>query len=134
MDDEARRARHRAEQARYKARYPERVRAQNATYIAAHREESRARSRTYAQRQRMADPSWRVRQPQLNAQARVATMRVSRAIKRGLLVRPSSCSQCGGEGFIEGAHVDYARPLDVRWLCRPCHRTWDAAQPKGGTR
>jgi hypothetical protein len=34
---------------------------------------------------------------------------------------------------LEAAHHDYSRPLEVRWLCPPCHRAWDSAQPKGGT-
>jgi len=53
-----------------------------------------------------------------------------RAIKNGILIRPDTCSDCGGPGFIEAAHGDYSRPLDVRWLCRSCHRKWDKAEPK----
>lgn len=56
---------------------------------------------------------------------------VRRALLRGDLVRASACEECGStEGRIEAAHRDYSMPLDVRWLCRPCHRKWDAAQPK----
>lgn len=56
---------------------------------------------------------------------------VRRAVASGVLIRPNWCEQCGMENVqIEGAHEDYARPLDVRWLCKPCHRTWDRKQPK----
>jgi|SRR5579884_1196655 len=60
-----------------------------------------------------------------------AQARVAHALKLGLLKRPAACDECGASGVvIEAAHADYTRPLDVRWLCRPCHRRWDAAQPK----
>jgi hypothetical protein len=60
--------------------------------------------------------------------ARSATQR---AIKAGLLVRPDTCEQCLASGVaIEAAHHDYSKPLDVRWLCRRCHRRWDQTDPK----
>jgi hypothetical protein len=40
--------------------------------------------------------------------------------RRGLLTR-EPCRHCGAEETIMH-HDDYARPLDVVWLCRPCHR------------
>jgi hypothetical protein len=56
---------------------------------------------------------------------------VSRALASGRIVRPSICEDCGGTGkAIEAAHHDYAKPLEVRWLCRSCHSRWDRAQPK----
>jgi hypothetical protein len=58
-------------------------------------------------------------------------MTVSRAIKRGDLVRPDACEECGVTGqLITAAHIDYAYPLNVRWLCRSCHNRWDKEDPK----
>jgi len=47
--------------------------------------------------------------------------KVRRAIRSGRLQKPSTCSQCGGDGFIEGHHADYDKPLEVEWLCTKCH-------------
>ena len=55
---------------------------------------------------------------------------VLRAITRGELVRPDSCSQCGSVGMIQAAHHDYTDPLNIRWLCPSCHTLWDKAAPK----
>jgi len=57
---------------------------------------------------------------------------VNGAVERGALVRPSACSECGvappprrdGGAQVEAHHDDYNRPLDVRWLCKRCHRAW----------
>lgn len=47
---------------------------------------------------------------------------VHRALKTGRLVRPASCSCCGRSGVrIEGHHDDYAKQLEVVWLCGNCH-------------
>jgi len=40
--------------------------------------------------------------------------------KRGKLI-PEPCQVCGATEKIEMHHEDYAKPLDVQWMCRPCH-------------
>lgn len=54
---------------------------------------------------------------------------VEAAVNAGALVRPSRCFGCGcddTEHRIEAHHHDYSKPLDVIWLCTPCHRRMDA--------
>lgn len=41
------------------------------------------------------------------------------ARKRGKVL-PQACAHCGA-AEAEGHHEDYTRPLDVIWLCKPCH-------------
>lgn len=56
---------------------------------------------------------------------------VAKAIRSGLLVRSSECDFCGkSSGRIFGAHHDYRKPLDVKWLCGRCHQQWDRLVPK----
>lgn len=94
-----------ARQAAYYATYPERVRAANAAYQARHREEFRI----------VVNAGYAVRE----------------AVKAGRLVRPSTCEECSAtDRRIDAAHHDYSQPLDVRWLCKPCHGRWDRAEPK----
>ena len=45
---------------------------------------------------------------------------VARAIKKGDLVR-SPCIRCGEEKSL-AHHEDYDKPLEVMWLCQPCHK------------
>ena len=52
---------------------------------------------------------------------------VNKAVRRGVLERPTNCSWCNFPGRIEGAHIDYEHPYDVTWLCPRCHRKLDAA-------
>lgn len=46
---------------------------------------------------------------------------VCRAVKSGRLIRPGDCSSCLTPCKPEADHHDYDKPLDVTWLCKPCH-------------
>lgn len=45
------------------------------------------------------------------------------AVKSGDVVRGEVCETpgCSSAAGLEGHHVDYTRPLQVVWLCKPCH-------------
>ena len=59
---------------------------------------------------------------------------VHAAIKKGILTRPSRCSNCGlrkpnfkrplgtERHRIIAHHDDYSKPLDVKWWCERCHQ------------
>jgi hypothetical protein len=49
---------------------------------------------------------------------------VSYEIQCGRLVRPSICSCCGIDCKPHGHHNDYTKPIEVEWLCEPCHKKW----------
>lgn len=53
---------------------------------------------------------------------------VKSAIVAGRLVRPTACERCGitTNRPLDSHHDDYSRPLDVRFVCRACHRILDA--------
>ncbi len=69
-----------------------------------------------------------------HSKARSAQSLLRYYVQKGHIVRPSRCEQCGvADQAIEAAHYNYDEPLRVRWLCRPCHRRWDWAKPKGAT-
>lgn len=44
------------------------------------------------------------------------------ALRDGKLERVWSCSRCDSQFAVHKHHPDYARPLDVEWLCAACHR------------
>lgn len=44
------------------------------------------------------------------------------ALRRGQLQR-APCEKCGA-ALAQMHHDDYSKPLQVRWLCVPCHRQW----------
>lgn len=59
-----------------------------------------------------------------------ARWKVQHAVRDGRMTRPTTCEACGsdGAGLIDAHHEDYARPFDVRWLCRLCHNRRHAEQ------
>ena len=59
----------------------------------------------------------------LNIQKHRARQRVRTAIVSGRLYKPDHCFRCRQDADdIEAHHDDYSKPLNVRWLCTPCHR------------
>ena len=54
---------------------------------------------------------------------------VRAALKRGDLIRPNICSDCGATSpSLHGHHADYSKPLEVEWLCASCHVTRHVGQ------
>jgi hypothetical protein len=85
-------------------------------WSAAHKAETSERNRRYA-----AANGFRLR----------AKKAVDKAIRNGLLVRPTSCEWCSAiGGTIEGHHPSYAPDqwLVVTWICRSCHKRHHAAE------
>jgi hypothetical protein len=70
--------------------------------------------------------NWRARHPARSS----AHCRVNSAVRRGDMQRPSACEWCGRSGKVEGHHHDYTKPLDVIWLCKPCHYRADELRRK----
>jgi hypothetical protein len=43
-------------------------------------------------------------------------------IKKGRLIKPKICSDCGHKNkYIHAHHPNYNQPLDIIWLCWECH-------------
>lgn len=46
------------------------------------------------------------------------------SIIKGVIQKPNTCESCTKVVKVCGHHDDYSKPLDVRWLCYPCHTEW----------
>ena len=57
---------------------------------------------------------------------RAAHVAVGNAVRDGR-VRKMDCAFCGAEKTI-AHHHDYSKPLDVTWLCQPCHHRFHALE------
>jgi ribosomal protein S27AE len=64
------------------------------------------------------------------AQKSYARKRTRLAVQAGKLERPEECSKCGGAD-VQAHHRDYAKPLEVEWLCGDCHRSAHAGERRG---
>jgi hypothetical protein len=52
----------------------------------------------------------------------VARQVLNKAVAAGEVVKPDTCQLCGSKpGRLNAHHEQYARPLDVLWLCMSCH-------------
>lgn len=55
-----------------------------------------------------------------------AASKLHRLKQSGRIEAPASCQACGCvESVLDMHHVDYDRPLDVMWVCKPCHKVLD---------
>lgn len=55
---------------------------------------------------------------------------VNNAIRSGKLFK-ESCGDCGRLNGTHAHHDDYAKPLNIRWLCPICHRRWHVENGEG---
>lgn len=81
-----------------------------------HRKEAnrkRSRQSDYERQGRKRGPN--------HALIRSAHSKTWAAIRSGTLLRPPACEWCGAVGPVDAHHEDYRLPLDVIWLCEPCH-------------
>jgi hypothetical protein len=61
---------------------------------------------------------WRER----NREKLLAHRAVKAAVRSGRLSRPEACESCERVApRLEAHHADYAKQLEVKWLCRSCH-------------
>ena len=69
---------------------------------------------------RKARRKWINKKPE----ARAAHIILGNAVRDGRLEKPKECSCCGSipkRRNMHAHHNDYAKPLDVIWLCSQCH-------------
>jgi hypothetical protein len=59
-----------------------------------------------------------------------ATSMVNNAIRDGKLFR-EPCSVCGSDENPHAHHDDYAKPLNIRWMCAAHHKQWHVANGEG---
>jgi len=76
--------------------------------------------RLQARRESMRD--WHLEHPLASNAHKTA----NRAVHSGKLVR-LACQVCGDPKTV-AHHADYARPLDVTWVCRACHKRVHASR------
>ncbi len=86
-------------------------------------EKRRASHQSYAQTERGKEAMRRGSAAYIarNPDRRAAHISLGNALRDGKVIRPAACQACGFNGRIQGHHDDYAKPLDVRWLCVSCH-------------
>lgn len=57
-----------------------------------------------------------------HAEKKKAQHLVQTYVNRGKIIKPKICSICNCESKrIEGHHADYSKPLEIIWVCNPCH-------------
>jgi hypothetical protein len=105
----------------WRAANPEKVRAARKRYAERHREEINERSRQYAQENPEAIRERFHQRDKAKVRARNL---VRKAVDRGDLVK-EPCERCGSSKRIQAHHPSYDKPLEVVWLCEPCHREED---------
>jgi RNase P subunit RPR2 len=78
-------------------------------------DKAREYGRLRKREERAKDPAYKTKMDAHNE--------LSRAIKKGIIKKPDTCSLPGNEHGvrIESHHYDYSLPLDVIWLCSRCH-------------
>ena len=62
---------------------------------------------------------------------RIARGVVNHALRDGRIEKPSACEICGNNAKLQAHHADYSKPLEVIWICSPCHGQIQVAEAHG---
>jgi hypothetical protein len=85
----------------------------------------RAHRRKHAQEASAKTREWRNRVGYRRVETDIVKKRarglISTHIRRGKIVRPDHCWQCGLICIPHAHHSDYKQPLKIEWLCPICH-------------
>jgi hypothetical protein len=90
------------------------------------REKYLKKAKDWMKENRLRGNKWRAIYRQKYPEKNSAHSKVGYALKTGVLIRPDHCSKCGLICKPEAHHPDYKKPLEVVWVCKPCHQiiTW----------
>lgn len=98
--------------------FKDKERYQNPTYRAKIAKKARERRAKNPKKFRELDRKKRIRYQERRRQNNL----VFYALEKGRLTKPNYCSFCYIDCLPEGHHPDYAKPLEVVWLCKECHK------------
>lgn len=108
----------------YEKAFPEKVAAKHSRQWVKNRDKHLAKRRQNPIRRKLTDSdkvqlrNWRKNHRiEWNAKARVRY-----AVLTGDIIRPEACQKCAHHCRPQAHHEDYAKPLDVQWLCASCHK------------
>lgn len=51
----------------------------------------------------------------------LARTAISKALANDQIKKPKCCQLCKQARSLDAHHIDYGKPLDVKWLCKTCH-------------
>lgn len=105
----------------HRERDPESYKQYLREYYEDNKETLREKSKEYQKRNREAFNERYRRYHKENPLKAKARSAVRSALRNRTLTRPKVCSSCGSESFVEAHHSDYDKPLNISWLCKPCH-------------
>ena len=126
------RACHRAAGARYRAAHLDATCAACARWRAMHPEAARAAGARYRAAHPKVVRANKARWYKVHPKAAKAHHAASWAVQSGRLTCPDICERCGKSTHsFDKHHPDYARPLDVVFLCRSCHKKVHVAGSHG---